>query len=459
MSVDPNRSSSNSEHLATEPVAILFLKHFFPICIGMLVIGLYNLIDGLFISHFVGEQALGAVAMVFPVQMGIAALAAMLSAGMSTMVTRLLGARQRAKAGLIIGHTLQIAMLLSAILLVLGWLYPLEILNWLSVDPVFKADAFAYLYPIMLCSFVAIILPVLGDIFRAEGQPHKLMLIMLTASGLNIVLDYVFIAVFEWGVTGAASATVISQATALLLALYLLSRPGRFTPIYFAIDHKAWLPILSTGAPVLITHLCLGWQTAIMNLQLMQTAGETWVITYGMLSRVLTFATLPMVAMLVTFQTLCAFNLAAQKAERVRKSIEIALISMMLYATLVTIQLALFAPNVMAWFTNQSLLIYQGQEMIHSALWGLPLVALMLVASGFYQSIGDPRRASFYSAFRIIFVFTPLLFVLPLWFDLNGIFIAIVSADIITALATCCLCWFHYKQATSNKLEIISAKN
>ncbi|ALU41526.1 MATE family efflux transporter [Pseudoalteromonas rubra] len=459
MSVDPNRSSSGSEHLATEPVAILFLKHFFPICIGMLVIGLYNLIDGLFISHFVGEQALGAVAMVFPVQMGIAALAAMLSAGMATMVTRLLGAKQRAKAGLIIGHTLQMAMLLSVTLLILGWLYPLEILNWLSVDPVFKADAYAYLHPIMLCSFVAIILPVLGDIFRAEGQPHKLMLIMLTASGLNIVLDYAFIAVFEWGVTGAAVATVISQAIALLLALYLLLEPGRFTPIDFAVDHKAWLPIVLTGTPVLITHLCLGWQTAIMNFQLMQTAGETWVITYGMLSRVLTFATLPMVAMLVTFQTLCAYNLAAQNTERVRKSIEIALISMMLYATLVTIQLVLFAPNIMAWFTSQPLLIYQGQEMIHSALWGLPLVALMLVASGFYQSIGDPLRASFYSAFRIIFVFTPLLFVLPLWFDLNGVFIAIVSADVITALTTCSLCWFHYQKTTSNKLEIISAKN
>ncbi|MCG7536877.1 MATE family efflux transporter [Pseudoalteromonas sp. OOF1S-7] len=453
MSVNHHRVSHGTDHLVTEPVSALFLKHFFPVCIGMLVVGLYNLVDGLFISHFIGEQALGAVAMVFPVQMGIAALAAMLSSGMATLVTRQLGVQQRVKAGLIIGHTLQIAIILSTMLLLLGWLYPLEILNWLSVKPLFQADAYAYLHPIILFSFVAITLSVLGDIFRAEGQPQKLMFLMLTAAGFNIILDYIFIAVFEWGVAGAAIATVTSQVVALLFAAYLLTNPDRLTPIYFSISHREWLPILVTGAPILITQLCLGWQTAIMNIQLMTIAGETWVIAYSMLGRVLTFATLPLIAMLITFQTLCAYNFAAQNLVRVRKSIKIALVSMMLYATLLVLVLAIFAPGIMAWFTDQPQLIFSGQVMIHSALWGLPLVTFMLLASGFYQSTGDTRRASFYSALRIIFVFTPLLLILPLWFDLNGIFMAIVGADVIAALATCTLCWFHYKETDIIQLD------
>ncbi|WP_125784172.1 MATE family efflux transporter [Pseudoalteromonas rubra] len=457
MSVNHDEASHGAERLATEPVISLFVKHFIPICIGMLVIGLYNLIDGLFISHFVGEQALGAVAMVFPIQMGIAALAAMLSAGMATLVTRQLGAQQRAKAGMIIGHTVQIAAALSTILLLLGWLYPLEILDWLSVKAVFKADAYAYLRPIILFSFVAILLPVLGDIFRAEGQPQKLMLLMLTASGLNILLDYVFIAVFEWGVSGAAIATVASQAAALVVAIFMLSGSNKHSQIHFSFKPSKWLAVLATGAPILITQLCLGWQAALMNIQLIKIADENWLIAYGMLSRVLAFATLPLVAMLVTFQTLCAYNFAAQNMGRVRTSIKIALLSMVFYATLLILVLAGFSFSIMTWFTEQSALITRGEIMIHSALWGLPLIAFMLLASGFYQAIGDTRRASFYSALRVLFVFTPLLLILPLWFDLNGIFMAIVGADVIAALTTCTLCWFHHKKTRLNRLEVSNA--
>ncbi|MCO7190402.1 MULTISPECIES: MATE family efflux transporter [unclassified Pseudoalteromonas] len=457
MAVNNKTSLHSTGHLAVEPVVTLFFKHFFPIRIGMLVVGLFNFIDGLFISHFVGELALGAVAVAFPIQMVIAAMAAMLSSGMATLVTRQLGAGMRKKAGLIIGHPLQIALILSIILLLLGWLYPLEIINWLSVAPIFKADAYAYLRPIVLFSFVAILLPVLGDIFRAEGQPHKLMLLMLTASGLNILLDYLFIAVFNWGVAGAAKATVVSQAVTIVLAIYMLKNTDRDTPILFTTECRAWLSILAIGTPILITQLCLGWQTAIMNIQLMKTAGENWVIAYGMLGRVLTFATLPMIAMLVTFQTICAYNLAAQKTTRVRKIVKVALGAMMLYATLLVLMLVFFASGIMAWFTEQSLLINQGQTMIKSALWGLPLIAIVLIASGFYQSIGDARRASFYSALRVIFVFTPLLLVLPVWFDLQGIFMAIVSADIIAALATCALCWLHYNKHNLSRLKGLNA--
>lgn len=389
MAVKSERSLHSTEDLAAEPVFSLFFKHFFPICIGMLVVGLFNLIDGLFISHFVGELALGAVAVAFPIQMAIAALAAMLSAGMATQVTRQLGAGKRRKAGVIIGHTLQIVFILSIILLLLGWLYPLEIINWLSADPLFKADAYAYLRPIVLFSFVAILLPVLGDIFRAEGQPHRLMILMFTASGLNILLDYLFIALFDWGVAGASKATIVSQAATIVLAIYMLCSKDRYTRIFFTVDFKAWLPILAVGAPILITQLCLGWQTAIMNIQLMKTAGENWVIAYGMLGRVLAFATLPMIAMLVTFQTICAYNLAAKRSVRVRETIKVALGSMMLYAILLVLILVSFASGIMAWFTDQPVLISQGQTMIQSALWGLPLIAIMLIASGFYQSIGD----------------------------------------------------------------------
>lgn len=116
--------------LAEMPILVLFIRTCIPICIGLLVVGLYALVDGWFISRYVSEMAFGAVAMVYPLQVLMIALTAMVSAGMAATMTRLIGAKQVGKAAEVIGHGLIIGGIVSVVFLVLGWLYPLELYHF-----------------------------------------------------------------------------------------------------------------------------------------------------------------------------------------------------------------------------------------------------------------------------------------------------------------------------------------
>ncbi|WP_070971316.1 MATE family efflux transporter [Vibrio sonorensis] len=432
--------------LGQENIGKLFLQTAIPISIGLLVVGFYNLVDGIFIARYVGEDAVGSVSLVFPIQIAISAIGAMISAGTASIITRHIGCSEMHKAGTVAGHALQIAAIGSVLCVFVGWYYIEPILELLSVDAEFYKNARLYLQPIVLTAGVSLFLPVAADFFRAEGKANAMMSLLLTSSILNIVFDYLLIAQFDMGVVGAAYATIIAQFVAILFAVVLYKRNKLDIRITWELSLAKWGPIFALGFPILIAQGSMGLHSALVNYKFSIYGTADWIIAYGMIGRVAGFTFLPLIAMLIAFQTICGFNLGALKLDRVKQSIKVATKYMTAYACVITLLLLLFPRIAMSLFTQDPTFIMTGESLIYSTIWGLPLAGISMIATGFYQAKGHAMQAAFYSGLRVLIILPPLLWLLPSMLGLSGIFIAIVAADLLNSLITLLLCLTPYNR-------------
>ena len=328
-------------------------------------------------------------------------------------------------------------------------------LEFLHVAPAFYVQAFQYAQPIVLAAIVAMMLPVFGDVFRAEGKAQIMMLLMLTSSVLNIVLDYLFIVVMKWGVSGAAWATVLSQAVSLSIGIYMYLKGKTLVRFSFQFNVRLWGSIAALGVPVLVAQMGMAIQTGLVNFQFTEIASKDWISAYGILGRLSIFIILPMIAMLIAFQTICGFNLGAKAMDRVQQSIKVALTAMVAYSSFVTLLLITVPEWLMGVFTTEQELISYGKIIIFATIWGLPLAGINMLATGFYQAKGNAKLATMYSLLRVVFIMSPLLFILPYFFDLEGVFLAIVASDILAAGITLLLCFKEYKKLSEPELSYV----
>ncbi|PKF81458.1 MATE family efflux transporter [Vibrio sp. vnigr-6D03] len=455
MSARNTSKEASTQQLANTPIFPLFMQTAIPICIGMLVIGLYNLVDGIFIARWVGADAIGAVSMVFPMQMLIASVGAMISSGTAAILTRLIGEGKLSDAGNVAGNAVFLTATLSVIFFVIGWQHLDAVLDFLAVSRTFYDQAFQYAQPIVLTAIVAMMLPVFGDVFRAEGKAQIMMLLMLTSSVLNIVLDYLFIVVMKWGVSGAAWATVLSQVVSLSIGIYMYLKGKTLVRFSFQFNVRLWGSIAALGVPVLVAQMGMAIQTGLVNFQFTEIASKDWISAYGILGRLSIFIILPMIAMLIAFQTICGFNLGAKAMDRVQQSIKVALTTMVAYSSFVTLLLITVPEWLMGVFTTEQELISYGKIIIFATIWGLPLAGINMLATGFYQAKGNAKLATMYSLLRVVFIMSPLLFILPYFFDLEGVFLAIVASDILAAGITLLLCFKEYKKLSEPELSYV----
>ncbi|CCN70129.1 MATE family efflux transporter [Vibrio nigripulchritudo] len=448
----------STKRLANTPVFTLFMQTAVPICIGMLVIGLYGVVDGIFIARWVGADAIGAVSMVFPAQMLISSIGAMVASGTATILTRLIGEKKLPEAGQIAGNSVLLVSVFSILFFVVGMWQLDSVLEFLAVPPVFYPLAYDYAQPIIVGGAIAVLLPVIGDVFRAEGKAKIMMLLMLTSSVLNIILDYIFIVLLGWGVSGAAWATIIAQLVSLTIAVSLYLRGGTLVRFSFGLHLKFWGSILALGIPVLIAQMGMAIQTGLVNYQFTFMATEEWISAYGILGRLSIFIILPMIAMLISFQTICGFNLGASAFERVQESIKVSLTAMVVYSSLVTVALLVIPEWLLGIFTTESVLIDYGKVIIFATIWGLPLAGINMLATGFYQAKGNAKLAMLYSLLRVVLIMSPLLLILPHYFGMNGIFLAIVAADVFSAVITFLFCFKEYRNLSSPELSYVDVK-
>lgn len=215
--------SQHSGQLGTKPILGLFFGMAAPIAVGMMVHGLYNVVDAIFVTRVMGVNAMGGISIVFPIQMFIFALATLVGSGMASIVARQLGAKQENAANTTIDMAFRFGLVM-ALALTLGIYFNIDaLLEVLGVSEALWPYASAYLMPLVLFSFpIVLISSVPSDLLRAEGKAMLMMASMVSSALLNIVLDALFIFVLGMGVEGVAYATVLAQIFAIGLMLYFI---------------------------------------------------------------------------------------------------------------------------------------------------------------------------------------------------------------------------------------------
>lgn len=434
----------------------LFAKTAAPIILVMVVNGTFNLVDAYFLGIYVSGAALSAVTMMFPLHIFMVSMATLVSSGFSSVFARLLGAGEAEKANKVFTnvHLLSIA----ACAIVIGMFYEygrgaVELVT--NGEAELSAMGYTYIQIIVLSSPLMFFLTIHSDALRCEGKLMLMTSVSLLSTILNIMFNYVLIVWWQWGVAGSAYGTVLASLVSLaIIFIYRCSPRSSFKPIFsrFADLRKSCLEIITLGAPMSLGYVGLSLMsgTVIYNIQLWGGEGAASTIgAYGIAIRVLTFFIFPLLGLSIAFQTIAGNNFGAGRMERVNASLRIALMVSFGFCVCAQIAFHTFADTIGTAFVGNP-------DMISETGRILPMMTMFyffsgpaMVLSGFFQALGDARRAAILSLPRTFVFLVPLVYVLPKYFGEWGIWYAGPVTDISMMILTAIVLWFNSRSSGS----------
>lgn len=426
----------NTLQLGTEPIVKLFWALSLPMIASTLVAGLYNVVDALFIARVVGTNAIGGITIALPLQMAIFSFSALIGAGAASIIARQLGSKDDSGAMGTMGNALFLSILGGSTLLALMLIFIDSVFNFLRVTDELHRYANEYLTPILWGAPVAMLVGVFSSVLGAEGKMKLLMILSIFSSVLNILLDWFFIVGLDWGVSGAAIATVITQTLSLCIVLYFYLAGKTHIKIQFK-RLKPWtdktLEMLSLGLPIFITSFGVLILVASVNYVLTSNSHtestDCMIGAYGILCRVFVFVFIPMQGMIVAYQTICGFNYGAQYYDRVKKISAVATRSTTIYAAVCTMVMVFYPHWVFGIFTKDPALIDYGKEMSLLIFFGFFTTGAVGVWSIYFQAIGEAKTATLLSSIELYAFQLPSLYIIVIFFDVSKIWYAYVISD------------------------------
>lgn len=454
--------SQHTSHLGTKPIMGLFFGMAAPIAVGMMVNGLYNVVDAIFVTRAIGVNAMGGISIVFPIQMFIFALATLVGSGMASIVARQLGAKQVTEANTTIDIAFRLALTMALVItLAIYWNID-SLLKFLGVSEALWPYAYGYLVPLVLLSFPIVFMSSIpSDLLRAEGKAMLMMASMVSSALLNIVLDAVFIFVLDMGVEGVAYATILSQIFAAALMLYFIlggKTHLKLRPFAYQMNWGILKGVTLLGIPILISHAGVSVFIALTNYtvtQFTEVDSDLYVSSYGLIGRLMIFFILPAIAMTISFQTIAGYNYGAKNYDRVLSTIKVGVTASLFYGLGVS-GLMLLVPNqIIGIFTQDQALLTTTAGIAFWSFLLFPLSNAHSVISSLFQALGKARQAIFLSSLRIYLILIPALLILPKIYGINGIWYSFPIADVIAFVV---VVYFAFRERGNLKRLILTSK-
>lgn len=441
----------SSEQLGAESISSLLIKQAVPASIGILVMSLNVLVDSIFVGNWIGSIAIAAINVVLPISFFIGALGMAIGIGGASIISRALGANNKEKALRTFGNQISFTLLITIAMVILGLTFVDSLIPAFGGKGSIFEMAKIY-YVIVLYGVPLLALNMMGtSVIRAEGKPKFAMIAMIIPSVGNLVLDYLFINVLDWGMQGAAWATTISYFLCFSYILYFfLSRNSELklnlTYLWFKFDilreiSALGFVTLSRQAVVSIIYL-------LMNNILFDLGGEAMVAVYAIIGRVLMFALFPVFGVTQGFLPIAGFNYGAQKYARVKESIYTAITYAAILATLVFAGLMLFPSEIAGLFLSNrpnmspieleinAFVLEHTPSAMRWVFAATPIIALQLIGAAYFQAIGKAVPALLLTLCRQGFFFIPLVLILPGYLGELGVWISFPIADVLATVVT-----------------------
>lgn len=440
-----------SEELGVEPIGKLLIKQALPASIGILVMSLNVLVDSIFVGNWIGSIAIAAINVVLPVSFFIAALGMAIGIGGSSIISRALGANNREKALKTFGNQITLTLIVTISMVALG-LYYVD-----SLIPAFGGkgaifDPAKIYYTIILYGVPFLALCMMGNtVIRAEGKPKFAMIAMIIPSVGNLLMDYIFIYVFDWGMHGAAWATTVGYLLCFGYILYFFLSKNSELKIslpHFGLDLPILKEIGSLGFVTLARQAVTSITYLLMNNILFNLGGEAMVAVYAIIGRMLMFALFPVFGVTQGFLPIAGFNFGAEKYDRVKESIYTAIKYAALVATIVFVVLMVFPGEIAALFLSNrpelsqkelatnAFVLQHAPFAMRLVFAATPIIALQLIGAAYFQAVGKAIPALLLTLTRQGFFFIPLILVLPHFMDETGVWISFPIADALSTLVT-----------------------
>ena len=429
----------STDGLGSQPISKLLIQQAVPASIGILVMSLNILIDTIFVGQWIGSNAIAAINVVLPVSFFIAALGMSIGVGGASIISRALGEGMHSKAERTFANQITLTLVLTVFVVFFGLLFVDQII------PIFggKGSLFSLAktyYVIVLYGVPVLAFCMMSNAaIRAEGKPKNAMYAMLLPSVSNLVFDYIFIRVFDWGMMGAAWATTLSYCVCASYIIYFfLSKKSVLRPklVAFILDSKLVKEISSLGSVTLARQAMVSITVLLVNNILFSFGGESSIAVYAILSRMLMFATFPIFGITQGFLPIAGYNYGAKNWKRVRQVINISIGYASVLATVVLLFILFFADQIPYLFSNDIVVNDQTPAALKYVFAALPIVGIQLIGAAYFQAVGKAMPALLLTLSRQGLIFIPLLYLLSNYYGVNGVWFAFPVSDLISTLVT-----------------------
>jgi len=447
--------NQNKNGLDDDRIGRLLWKLSLPAFMGMFVMALYNVVDTIFIGHYVGPLGIAGLSIVFPIQMLTMGIGQMTGMGGASLASRLIGARNTPRAEHALGNAVTFTIIISVAITIAGLSNPDLWLRLMGASDTVLPYARDYMIIILTGVLFRTFAMSQNFLIRATGNARVPMIGMIIGAGLNIALDAIFIIPLGMGVEGAALATVIAQLiTSLYFLRYYLSGTS-FLRLHLQNMIIKWdilKSILAIGISSFARTAAQSLAVVFVNRTLLAFGGDLAISSYGLIQRIMIFALMPSIVIAQGMQPILGFNYGAKRYDRALKVIKIAIIAAIIYGIIAFCALYFTPELFIRVFTADSQLIVLTAHAARRIFFAAYLIGFIVVGSVVFQAIGKAPQAFVTAIARPALFLLPLVFILPNYWQLDGVWSAFPITDALTSILVLVLLISEIKMFRRNEM-------
>ena len=453
-----SKATGNINDLETRPIGRLLWEYSLPAVVGMLVLSLYNVIDRIFIGQGVGADAIGGLAITFPVMNISAAIGLLIGAGAAARVSILLGAKDQRGAEQVLGNALALILVNAIIYLAIFAIFIDEILVQFGASEAtlpYARDFMMWLLPGML---VMNVMFSFNSIMRSSGYPAKAMVTMIIGTIANVILAPIFIFWLDMGIKGAAIATDISMMISCVIVMrhfFDKSKTLHFVKGIYRLRWSVVYPIMAIGAAPSLVNVAGSAINAIINNSLYEYGGDSAVAAAGIFTTYTSLLVTVVVGICQGLQPIIGYNYGAGRYDRLKRAFWLATIAGLLVTTIGAVFGKTCADLIARAFTIDQNLIDATINGLSISLTSFYVVGFQIVATTFLQSLGLAGKSIFLSLVRQAIFLIPFLLILPTYFGLDGVWASFPTADVFSTTTAILMIWWEFRRLNRQQLSPI----
>jgi putative MATE family efflux protein len=435
--------------LGQKPVGVLLWQYALPAIVAMTASSLYNIIDRASIGQVVGPEAIAGLGITFPFMNLSAAFGAAVGVGASTCISVKLGQRDYDTAQNLLGNTITLNLVIGFLFMLVCMVFLDPILRFFGASDVTLPYAREFMQVILAGNMITHMYFGMNAVLRAAGKPKHAMYATLFTVGMNIVLVFAFVWWLRWGIRGAALATIASQTMALCWQMWLFSNKRELLHLKRGIYRlKAQLVknIVAIGiSPFLMqTTSCI--IVIFMNNQFFRYGGDLAVGAYSIANSVVMALFMFVMGITQGMQPIVGYNYGAQKFDRMLRCLWLSIAAATTILLLGWTMGMLFPRQIARIFATDPELLDMSAHGIVLDMLVFFVVGSQAVITNFFQCIGKVKISIFLSLSRQLIILLPLAYILPLFWELDGVWYSMPFSDFASFFMTIPILWWYLRK-------------
>ena len=430
-------SRRQTERFGTDPVMPLLMRLSLPAMVGLMMSSLYVFVDRIFVGNYCGEAGLAAMSVAIPCATFVFAFSILVGRGCSVLYSIALGRQDYEEAGKVFSGGIMLNLVMAAIIMVVGYTFLKPVLFHLGATATSIGPAIDYVGVTLVGTPFAMV-TMHNHLIRSEGASTYAMMTQIAGALLNVLLDWIFMAGFGWGIRGAAAATVISQIFSVVLVMWFFANRSviRFRLRDMLIERRLALSIMYNGLTPFLFNFAAMLAGAIQNNMIKHHAGgsgfetDAAMAAFGISMSLRHLIMTPAFGFSMGMQPIVGYNIGAMKLDRVRKSFVFSAVGATILV-MIPFSLLLSLNRSFVWmFGARDAALELGVYTVRRHLICVPFGCLVALFSNFFQGAGKPRQALVITGFRQVFLALPLIILLPRIWGYDGIIFSTPLAEL-----------------------------